>query len=78
MFDSRLTTYKQLSRLNQMGITFMTLQRRSPAVLREVVNAPRSAWRTVHLKVPHRIYQNPKVIDRPCRCATTRVWFVSS
>jgi len=64
VFDSRLTTYKNLSRLNQQGITFMTLQRRSPAVRREVANAPRSAWRTVHLEVPHRMYQNPKVIDQ--------------
>jgi hypothetical protein len=64
VFDSRLTTYKNLSCLNQQGITFMTLQRRSPAVLREVANAPRSAWRTVHLEVPHRMYQNPKVIDQ--------------
>jgi hypothetical protein len=64
VFDSRLTTYKNLSGLNQQGITFMTLQRRSPAVLREVANAPRSAWRTVHLEVPHRMYQNPKVIDQ--------------
>lgn len=64
VFDSRLTTYANLNRLNQMGITFMTLRRRSPAVLREVANAPRSAWRTIHLDVPHRMYQNPKVIDR--------------
>jgi hypothetical protein len=64
VFDSRLTTYRNLSRLNQRKITFMTLQRRSPAVLRQVSNAPRSAWRTVHLDVPHRIYQNPKVIDK--------------
>jgi hypothetical protein len=64
VFDSRLTTYGNLNRLNQMGITFMTLRRRSPAVLRAVANAPRSAWRTIHLDVPHRMYQNPKVIDR--------------
>ena len=64
VFDSRLTTYKNLSLLNQRGITFMTLQRRSPTVLRAVANAPRSAWRTVHLDLPHRMYQNPRVIDR--------------
>lgn len=64
VFDSRLTTYANLSRLNQMGVTFMTLRRRSPALLREVANLPRSAWRTVRLDVPHRIYQTPKVIDR--------------
>jgi transposase len=64
VFDSKLTTYKNLNQLNQMGITFMTLRRRSPKLLREIANAPRSAWRTVHLDVPHRIYQTPKVIDR--------------
>lgn len=25
---------------------------------------PRGAWRTVHLDVPHRLYQTPKVIDQ--------------
>jgi len=64
VFDSKLTTYRNLNRLNQMGITFMTLRRRSPGVLREVANAPRSAGRTVHLDVPHRMYQNPKIIDQ--------------
>jgi hypothetical protein len=64
VFDSKLTTYGNLSRLNQMGITFMTLRRRSPALLREVANTPRAAWRTVHLDVPHRIYQTPKIIDQ--------------
>jgi len=64
VFDSKLTTYQNLSQLNRMGITFMTLRRRSPKLLREIANAPRSAWRTVRLDVPHRIYQTPKVIDR--------------
>ena len=67
VFDSKLTTYENLSRLNRMGITFMTLRRRSPALLREVANTPRSAWRTVHLDVPHRIYQTPKIIDQQVR-----------
>lgn len=64
VFDSQLTTFAKLNRLNQMGITFMTLRRRSPGLLREVANIPRSAWRTVHLDVPHRIYQTPKVFDQ--------------
>jgi transposase len=64
VFDSRLTTYQNLNRLNQMDITFMTLRRRSPQLLREVANAPRSAWRPVHLDLPHRKHQNPKVMDR--------------
>ncbi len=64
VFDSKLTTYAKLNRLNQMGITFMTLRRRSPGILREVANTSRSAWRTVHLDVPHRMYQTPKVVDQ--------------
>ena len=67
VFDSRLTTYRNLNRLNQTGITFMTLRRRSPQLLRELANTPRSAWRTVHLDIPHRMYQNPKVIDHRIR-----------
>jgi len=64
VFDSKLTTYKNLDRLRQMGITFMTLRRRSPLLLREIANAPRSAWRTVRLDVPQRTYQSPSIIDR--------------
>lgn len=63
VFDSRLTTYANLNRLNRMGITFMTLRRRSPGLLREMANLPRSAWRTVQLDIPHRLYQTPKVVD---------------
>jgi hypothetical protein len=65
VFDSKLTTYHNLlSRLNEMGIIFMTLRRRSPKLLRELANVPRSAWRTVRLDVPHRKYQTPKVLDQ--------------
>ena len=31
-------------RLDDMGITFMTLRRRSPALLKEIALMPRSAW----------------------------------
>jgi hypothetical protein len=64
VFDSKLTTYPNLDRLRQMGITFMTLRRRSPLLVREIANTPRSAWRTVRLDVPQRTYQSPSIIDR--------------
>ena len=64
VFDSRLTTYRKLSELTARGVTFLPLRRRSPALLREMALQPRSAWRTVHLDVPHRLYQTPKVIDQ--------------
>jgi hypothetical protein len=64
VFDSKLTTYANLSKLNGLGITFITLRRRSPALQATVATLPRSAWRTVHLKVPHRKYQTPRVVDQ--------------
>jgi hypothetical protein len=47
VFDSKLTTYAGLDRLDAMGITFITLRRRSPKLLAEVANLSASAWRTV-------------------------------
>jgi hypothetical protein len=64
VFDSKLTTFTNLSQLDQMNVTFMTLRRRSPGLMRQITNTPRSAWRTVHLDVPHRQYQNPKVFEQ--------------
>lgn len=64
VFDSKLTTYANLSKLNALGITFITLRRRSPALQAEVATLPRSAWQPVHLKVPHRKYQTPRVVDQ--------------
>ena len=67
MFDSQLTTYANLVRLHDMGITFMTLRRRSPALLKEIALLPRSAWRTVELDVPTRKYRTPRVFDQSTR-----------
>ena len=64
VFDSKLTTYANLSKLNQMGITFITLRRRSPALVAEVATMPRPAWQTVHLDVPHRKFKTPRVVDQ--------------
>jgi hypothetical protein len=64
VFDSQLTTYANLAKLDRMGITFITLRRRSPALIKEIVNLPRSAWRTVHLDVPTRKFQDPRVYEQ--------------
>ena len=64
VFDSRLTTYANLARLEQMGITFITLRRRSAALLKEIALLPRSAWRTVELDVPTRKYRTPWVYEQ--------------
>src|SRR5262249_15218834 len=36
IFDSKLTTYANLNRLNQRDIAFITLRRRSPGLLRDI------------------------------------------
>lgn len=67
VFDSRLTTYRKLAELTALGVVFITLRRRSPGVLREIAQQPRGAWRTVHLNLPQRLYQRPKVIEQRVR-----------
>jgi len=61
VFDSKLTTYAGLARLDQMQIPFITLRRRSPKLLQEIALLPRSAWRTIELEVPTRKYRTPRV-----------------
>jgi len=64
IFDSKLTTYGHLSQLNQMGIAFITLRRRSAKRLQEVYRESRSAWRRIELQGGSRIYKTPRVLDR--------------
>lgn len=63
IFDSKLTTYSNLNRLNQMGIEFMTLQRRSKNMLQQIHNEPLSAWRRIELQSVSRIYKTPRILD---------------
>ena len=67
VFDSRLTTYRNLGRLDELGITFMTLRRRSPKLLGAIAALPPSAWRRVTLDVPARKYKTPSVYEEPVR-----------
>ena len=64
VFDSKLTTYAGLARLDSMGISFITLRRRSPQLLKEVVLLPSSAWQTVELDVPTRKYRTPRYFEQ--------------
>jgi hypothetical protein len=50
VFDSKLTTYEQLDRLDQKHITFITLRRRSPTLIAEINDLSSSAWRTINLE----------------------------
>jgi hypothetical protein len=63
VFDSRLTTYAYLDRLNQRGIHFITLRRRTRQMLATIWSRPASAWQRITLPALTRKYRTPKVLD---------------
>lgn len=63
VFDSQLTTYENLSKLNALGIRFLTLRRRSPKMLARLKRLPSSAWRRITLRSVTREYRHPRVLD---------------
>ncbi len=63
IFDSKLTTYANLNRLNLQGIQFITLRRRSPQLVQDLLARPRSAWRRIELDGVSRLYKTPRILD---------------
>ena len=64
IFDSKLTTYANLSWLDDQGIEFITLRRRSADMLEEVRAWPDSAWRRISLESISRLYREPRILDQ--------------
>lgn len=64
IFDSKLTTYANLNRLNKMGIVFTTLRRRSRSMLQEIHTWPPSAWTRIQLEGLSRVYRTPRIFDQ--------------
>jgi transposase len=64
IFDSKLTTYKNLDKLNALKIGFMTLRRRSKPMIAQIHKEPISAWRRIELQGVSRIYRRPKILDQ--------------
>ena len=67
VFDSQLTTYAHLHQLNQRGVQFMTLRRRSKRMLGDIWSRPASAWQRITLPSLTRAYRTPKVLDQRIR-----------
>jgi hypothetical protein len=66
IFDSKLTTYANLDKLNtwdRQGVKFITLRRRGPQLVHELLARPRSAWRQITLEGVSRIYKTPRILD---------------
>jgi transposase len=64
VFDSKLTTYKGLARLDTMHIPFITLRRRTSALLAQITRLPSSAWRVVELESVTRRFRTPRVYEQ--------------
>jgi len=63
VFDSKLKTYANLNRLNQLGVGFITLRRHSKHMLEAIHQVPASAWRRIELEGIARAYRTPRILD---------------
>jgi hypothetical protein len=69
-FDSRLTTYAEMNRLNVRGKTsFITIRRRGSRILRELAQHPASTWRRTVIDTPHRRHRNIRYLEQTIRVA---------
>jgi hypothetical protein len=67
VFDSRLTTYRVLDRLDKQGILFITLRRRGAAILRTLAALPNSAWRRLTLHGVSRQFRHAQIVETMVR-----------
>jgi hypothetical protein len=63
IFDSKLTTYKNLSKLNQDDIKFLTLRRRGKKLIEHVRHIPKPQWKTIELDKPKRKHKTLNVYE---------------
>jgi hypothetical protein len=59
IFDSRLTSYKQLSALNTGGVKFITLRRRGKKLVQDIAKI--KDWTKIHIPHAKRKYPDPEV-----------------
>jgi len=61
IFDSKFTTYANLSQLNALGVQFITLRRRGKKLIESLDSA--GPWKRIHIAHAKRKYQNPQVYE---------------
>jgi hypothetical protein len=62
-FDSKTTTYAELSKLNQRGIWFITIRKRGAQTLRRLQSLPADKWERAVIDTAHRRHQHVRYID---------------
>ena len=61
IFDSKFTTYENLSKLNQQGVKFITLRRRGHKLIKELEKI--DTWKKITIPHEKRKFPNPLVHD---------------
>jgi hypothetical protein len=62
-FDSKLTTYAELSELNSRGIHFVTIRRRGSAILKRLDQTAASEWKSATIDIPKRRNKRIQYLD---------------
>lgn len=63
-FDSKLTTYAELSQITKMkDIWFVTIRRRGSSILRRLAALPESHWEKAVIDIPKRRHQHIRYVD---------------
>ncbi len=64
VFDRRFTTYAHLAKLHERGIFFLTLRKRAPTIIQQILERPRDQWKKIRLHNIGRKYATPQVLDQ--------------
>lgn len=66
-FDSKLTTYSELSRLTEQGVWFVTIRRRGNSILNRLARLPSDRWQKAVIDIPRRRHQQIHYVDERVR-----------
>jgi hypothetical protein len=66
-FDSKLTTYAELSRLNQRGVHFVTIRRRGASLVQKLLARPADDWTSAVIDIPKRHQKRIRYLEQPVR-----------
>jgi hypothetical protein len=64
-FDSKLTSYAELSHLNERGVFFVTIRRRGPRLLQQLRQRPASDWTGAVIDIPKRRHKQVRYLEQP-------------
>jgi hypothetical protein len=66
-FDSKLTTYAELSRLNERGVRFVTIRRRGSNVVKRLASVSLGNWTSAVIDIPKRRQKHIQYLEESIR-----------